>query len=52
MLDVIMSGNPAVINGQFSGYNWNHGLGFGFKLDPQGQAEFPNVLVDPPAPPF
>lgn len=28
ILDVILAGNPSVINGVTSGFNWNHGLGF------------------------
>lgn len=51
IMDVILSGNPVEINDQTSGYNWNHGLGFGIQLTPQGMAQFPNVLLDPPVPP-
>lgn len=51
MLDVILSGNPVSLNGHAAGtFNWNHGLGFGVKIIPQGKPEFPNTLADPPNP--
>jgi len=66
ILDVILAGNPPVLpfvaqtttvgvvvttgRPASSGFNWNHGLGFGVKPTTVGMAQFPNVLADPPVP--
>lgn len=49
MLDVLLLGNPLRLNNHPAGqFVWNHGVGFGVVLIPQGNPQFPNMLEDPP----
>lgn len=48
MLDIILPGNPALLNGVGGGFNWNHGLSFKLTIAPDGSPTRPNCLFDPP----
>lgn len=48
ILDIILPGNPFSVNGQTTGFNWNHGLSFRQTIAPDGTPTRPNTLTDPP----